>query len=135
MSIISALDEISEYALSLDEFLNPVTYKGRSAVEILLCRLIMLEPGTFETHPEMGVGLVSKYRNMPSTEVDTLRSDIQSQISTYMPWLYGVEVKTETLQDGKLRIAIKASDELFALTYSKNTASLKTEQLTLDSFA
>lgn len=95
----------------------------------------MLEPGTFETHPNMGVGIVSRYRNMPSTEVDTLKDDIKEQISTYMPWLYGVEVNTKVLSDGKLRISIKASDELFALTYTKNTANLKSEKLSLDSFA
>lgn len=135
MSIISALDNVTEYALSLDEFLNPVKYKGRSAIEILLCRLILLEPGTIETHPNMGVGLVSKYRNMPSSELSTLNSDIQEQITTYMPWVYGVEVKTSVTKKGELRIAIKANDEIFALTYNKDTANLKSEKLSLESFA
>ena len=134
---ISTLDDITEYSLNLDSFLNPTIYKGRSAVEILICRLILLEPGTIETHPNMGVGISSKYRNMASSDLTELDNDIKDQITTYMPFIYGVEVKTAVLKKGILRIAIKANDELFALTFdsNKDNSALKIEKLDLESFA
>ena len=132
---ISDLNETKEYALALDDFLNPVTFKGRDAIEILLCRIILLEPGTYETHPYMGVGIVSKYRYMHNIDINTLRDDISNQIATYLPWLYGVEVRTSIPSQGKIRIVIKANDQVFALTYDTSTTTLKRESLSLDAFA
>lgn len=132
---ISELDEIYEYGLAIDDFLNPVKYKGKDAIEVLLCRIILLEPGTYETHPNMGVGIVSRYRYMPNTELGTLREDITQQIATYLPWLYGVEVQTTIPSQGKIRIVIKANEQIFALTYDTSSANLKREKLTLESFA
>ncbi len=135
MGTISELDNIKEYAMSLDDFLNPTTYQGKSAVEILICRLILLEPGTFETHPDMGVGIVSRFRNMKETELPELDSEITRQMTTYLPFVYGVQVQTKFIGKGRIRITIKASDEVFALTYDQNKSGLKREKLSLDSFA
>lgn len=127
------MTNITDHALALDSFLNPVTYKGRSAIEVLLCRLILLEPGTIQTHPNMGVGIVSRYRNAPSSELAVLDDDIKNQINTYLPGLVGVEVKTNLVKNGVLRIAIKANDQLFALTYDSSNTSLNSEKLSLES--
>lgn len=134
IKIPADLDNIKEYGLAIDDFLNPVQYKGRSAIEILLCRLILLEPGTFETHPDMGVGLISKYRYMNSEELHKLNRDIENQITVYMPWLYAVEVHTSIPEEGHLQIVIEANNQIFALTYDNSTTTLKREKLSLDSF-
>ena len=39
-------------------------------------RLILLTPGTIQTHPEMGVGLITKYRFMYDTELQNLKKVI-----------------------------------------------------------
>ena len=134
MNKISGLDNITEYAMSLDSFLNPTTYKGRSAVEILLCRLILLEPGTFETHPNMGVGIVSRFRNIKENELSELDTEIESQITTYLPFVYGVKVQTKFIGNKQMRIAIKVNEEIFALTYNQSNSNLTSEKLALDSF-
>lgn len=135
MGTISDLDNITEYALSLDDFLNPTTYKGRSAVEILIYRLILLEPGTIETHPNMGVGIVSRFRNMKETELSELDDAITQQLTTYLPFVYGVQVRTKFIGKGRIRITVKASEEVFVLTYDQTNSNLKREKVSLDSFA
>lgn len=135
MNTISELDNITEFALSLDSFLNPTTYKGRSAVEILICRLILLEPGTIETHPDMGVGIVSRFRNMKETELPELDAEITKQMTKYLPFIYGAQVQTKFVGAKQIRIAIKANDELYALTFDQNKSTLKSEKLSLESFA
>lgn len=122
VSIISELDNITEYAMNLDSFLNPTTYKGRSAVEILICRLILLEPGTIETHPDMGVGIASRFRHMSADNLVELNQEIQNQITTYLPQIYAVDVQT-SIKKQVLQIKIKANDEFFALTYSPDSNS------------
>ena len=124
--------EIRDHALALDSFLNPVTYKDRSAVEMLICRLILLEPGTFQTHPDMGVGIVSRYRYAPKSELSNLSRDIENQISTYLPDVHGVEVKCTLPKDGILRIAVKLDDQVYALSFNTSEASLKPEKLDVD---
>lgn len=79
-----AVDE-SEPLLSVDKYYKPLVAEGENYATLMLIRLILLEPGTFQTHPGMGVGLVSKFRY--STEVDmvTLANVIKDQIMTYLP--------------------------------------------------
>ena len=50
---------ITEFSFSVDDFENPKTYKDAEAIATLLVRLLILEPGTFQSHPDMGVGLYS----------------------------------------------------------------------------
>ena len=52
---------ITEFGFSVDEFQNPKNYKNAEAIATLLSRLLLLEPGTIQSHPDMGVGLYSKY--------------------------------------------------------------------------
>ena len=136
---MSSMDSMKDYALDIDSFLNPVEYTGKSALEILICRLILLEPGTIETHPEMGVGLISRFRHAPRSELKTLDRRITDQITKYLPGVYGVEVKTSlTSKTGELKIAVKANDQIFALVYDSNATSgsgLTTQTLSIDSFA
>lgn len=139
VSTSGGLANITDHALAIDSFKNTVTYKGFSAIEMQICRLIMIEPGTYETHPELGVGLVSRFRDAPSSELETLDRRIKEQMTTYMPDVYGVEVKTSLVpKTGELRIAVKANGQVFAFTFNKNQSTLKAEKVainSLDSFA
>ena len=70
-----------EYVLSTNSFKKPKVLTGKTAIATLLVRIILLEPGTDPLQPEMGVGLVSKYRFLNGPlEVD-LKNDIKSQVS------------------------------------------------------
>lgn len=90
---------LHEHTLSVDEFNNPKVLKNSEAIATVLVRLLLLEPGTFETHPDMGVGIVSKYRYSFHGRADELRSDFQNQIEKYLPTFQGVKVQVSEIDD------------------------------------
>ena len=73
---------ISEFSFSVDDFKSPKVYKNPKAVAVLLTRLLLLEPGTIQSHPEMGVGLYSNFMyGMEGATASSLKSSIQKQIT------------------------------------------------------
>ena len=74
-----------ELSLSLNPFGRPREYSGRIAWAHLIMNLIMMEPGTYPSQPDMGVGL-NRYSYQT---VDTWLSEVQNlikyQINTYLP--------------------------------------------------
>lgn len=109
------LSELKEPLITLNKFQRPVELQGQDAEIMLIIRLILLEPGTIQTHPEMGVGLISLYRYTVDVDLDKLRSRIQNQISTYLPMFTTVEVRVDlNVNEHTLYIYID-SDQLNAL--------------------
>lgn len=109
------LSELKEPLMTLNKFQRPVELQGQDAEIMLIIRLILLEPGTIQTHPEMGVGLISLYRYTVDVDLDKLRSRIQNQISTYLPMFTTVEVRVDlNVNEHTLYIYID-SDQLNAL--------------------
>lgn len=88
-----------EYTLSTDEFNKPRVLKSKDAIAQLLIHLILLEPGTYSNRPEMGVGLVSRYRYTNTNNIINLQNDIQNQIETYLPEFIGVDVNVSFDED------------------------------------
>lgn len=89
----SLLENITkEPCLTVDEFNRPKILEGREAISTLLVHLILLEPGTYASHPTMGVGLVSRYRYNDEESLEQLQEDIYEQISMYLPEFQAVDV-------------------------------------------
>lgn len=90
-------DGSREYTLSVDSFNDPKVYKSPKSIQLLLTRLILLEPGTFQSHPEMGVGIISKFRYSidDGNLVQNLCSRIRTQIDTYIPIFTGAQVTAQ----------------------------------------
>lgn len=102
--------------MSINDFNEPKEYVNAEAVMALFTRLLLLDPGTIQSHPEMGVGLVTRYRySLEGAEV-TLQADIRQQINTYLPQFAGAEVIVRMV-DHSFRIAITFSNYLFAFLY------------------
>lgn len=107
--------------MSVDEFNNPKVFKNAEAVMVQLTRLILLNPGTIQSHPNMGVGLVQRYRySMEGNEV-YLKSDIINQINTYLPNYQGADVKV-VFKDHVCYISITIDSTIFMIMYDE-TAS------------
>ena len=75
----------TEPLLSVDKYYKPLVAKGENYATLMLIRLILLEPGTFQTHPDMGVGLVSRFRYSTGIDMVKLAASIKEQIMTYLP--------------------------------------------------
>lgn len=110
-----------EGVFSTNEYNIPKVLKDKEEVIILLIRLILLEPGSNPLHPEMGVGLRSRWSNCAVEDLPKLEVEIKKQIIIYMP-LYqqaSVIVKSE---NSIMRISVNIDDTLYKFTTSEKPA-------------
>lgn len=100
---------LKEYHLDVNDFNQPRETTGKNAVAILLVRLLLLEPGTDPMRPEMGVGLLSKYRYMFPTRLSELKQDIINQLEIYLTPYQTIGVELD-IDDKELLIDITVDD-------------------------
>ena len=102
-----------EYLLTVDEFSNPQVVEGKSAIALLLSRLILLEPGSDPLHPDMGVG-IRRYRfNSNKNNLNSLKDIIENQVNTYLPTFQGSEVQLIMTEEKILNINITVGDTTY----------------------
>lgn len=121
---------ITEFSFSVDDFENPKTYKDAEAIATLLVRLLILEPGTFQSHPDMGVGLYSNYAYILEGNASKLQSSFQHQIDTYLPQLTGVRV-TVNEKGSVYYIMAQVEESVFGIYYDTKSQEIKTAVSTL----
>lgn len=116
---------IKEYSLGIDKFNRPAVYDQPKSSYIKIVRLILLEKGTYPTKPDMGVGLVSKYRYADiKTATTNLKNDIDNQIATYLPEYQAAQIDVEA-DKKEIKINITINKLTYQLMYNKeeNTIS------------
>ena len=121
---------LTEQSFSIDDFQNPKLYTNGQAVCTLLVRLIMLEPGTIQSHPDMGVGIISRYRYSVEGAESELQADIQRQVNKYLPILQGVRI-TVKQQDHAFYIAAEYEGVLYGVSIDVETSEVKTNSASL----
>ena len=99
----------TEPLLSVDKYYKPLVAKDFDYTTLLLVRLILLEPGTIQTHPDCGVGLVSKFRYSTDVKMRDLEIRIKEQIVKYLPQFSLVRVRCE-LEDKIIKIYITSEE-------------------------
>ena len=107
---------ITEPTLSIDEFNNPKVIKNERAVMLLITRLVLLNKGTIQSHPDMGVGLVARYRYSDQDQARALQADIVQQIAQYLPQFQGAEVRVE-YEDHMFYISVILREQAFMMLY------------------
>ena len=117
-----------EHLLSINKFEKPTVAQDNDAVSILITRLILLEPGTIQSHPEMGVGLVSRYRYSEIRNIESLRRDIADQIAKYLPTLSGTDVEV-TANDKSITISVTADNVMYSYNFDAATSTLTLKDL------
>ena len=111
---------MQEHVLSINNFNMPKVYDKSDATYMLIVRLLLLEPGKFQSHPYMGIGLKSKYRyNNQEGFLQTLQKDIKNQISMYLPQLSFTDI-TLTIKDRILGIIINTNDGAYVVAYDND---------------
>lgn len=86
---------MKEYLLAINDFNLPKSLDGIETDIILIIRLLLLDPGTYQSHPNMGVGLVSKWRYSDAERLSDLEEEIQKQITAYLPYLAAISVSVK----------------------------------------
>lgn len=117
---------LKEYALSVNEFNQPAEARGKRAIGVFLIRLLLMDKGTDPMRPDMGVGIVSRYRYMFEEQCSELISDIRQQIQTYLLSYSNFLVEAKVV-DKELVLDITINDE----TYSFKSMNLNSETMTL----
>lgn len=113
---------MQEHVLSINDFSMPKVYDGSDADYLLIVRLLLLEPGTFQSHPNMGVGLKSKYRfNNDPALLQNLQTDIKNQINNYLPQLSTAEITVSLGEQHILGIIIDTGNGAYVLAYNGET--------------
>ena len=114
---------VKEYFLGVDEFKHPKSYTQQDATYVLLIRLILLEKGTYPTRPDMGVGIVSRYRWANTDQMEQLKTDISDQITTYLPEFQDVDVAVSA-SDLTILIEITIDGYTYQVTYTREVSTL-----------
>lgn len=88
-----------------------------------------MEKGTIQSHPEMGVGIRSRYRFADTNKMSMLKYDIKNQIESYLPPSYGnVDVNCQIINK-VIVINIVANEMLFRFTYDQTTDIFKLSEI------
>lgn len=108
---------MKEHVLSLNDFGMPKVFDENDSAYVLIIRLLLLEPGKFQSHPEMGVGIRSRYRfNNQENFLMNLQNDTKKQIDKYLPELSATDV-TFTSNDNILGIIINTTEGAYVIAY------------------
>lgn len=111
-----------EGLFSTNDYNTPKTITGKEEIAVLIIRLLLLEPGTDPLHPEMGVGILSRYKHCLEDDISELQLEIQKQITVYMPQYQTVSV-TAQLISSELYLTVNIDDTLYNFTTGSSTGS------------
>lgn len=118
---------IYEHSFSVDDFENPKVYKNSEAMAVLLTRLLLLEPGTIQSHPEMGVGLISKYRYSVEGAASKLKADFEAQIEAFLPdYFQGVTINV-TQKGHTFLITAEIDGSIYGISYDSSTSQIESK--------
>ena len=115
------------HLLSLNNFGMPKVLSEDNAAYTKIIYLIMLEKGKYQSHPNMGVGIRSRYRfNNSENLLEILREDIMNQIKQYLPELSMVDISLTLNSITKvINILIDTNNGTYAVSYNPSTDSIK----------
>lgn len=119
-----------EYLLSINEFIQPKVLSGDQAAYTDIIRLFLLDPGTNQTHPEMGIGIRSRYRFSDASEISTLREEVKVQMQTYLPNLLTMDIQIETYGTTLAIFITSENNDVYGIGYNIDTGAIG--GLTLD---
>ena len=92
----------AELSLSTNAFNQPLEYSGKNAWIKLIIDLLLTEPGTYPSNPEIGIGLKNYEFQFIESAIVEIEEKLQYQIKTFLPDLPVTDliVKSENI-DGK----------------------------------
>lgn len=118
---------LREYSLNIDSYNSPLVYKNFNALGTLIMRLLLLEPGTITHSPNMGLGLISKYRYIQSDKARQLAQAIKDQIKDYIDNTIASDVNVSFPNKGEniMVIDIRLDQYQFRYFYDRDKITLK----------
>lgn len=124
---------ITEHLIATDVYNKPHTIKNKDALAVLIIRLLLMDPGTNPLHPEMGVGLVSRYRFSSSSDMTTLNSEISDQMKNFLPKFSYTNVSC-SVKEGNIIVNISIDDTLYTFTTETDDSKILPGQIKLSDY-
>lgn len=115
---------MTEYTMSVNSFNRPKELTGNDAIYTLLVRLFLLDPGTNQSFPNMGLGARKRYRYSFQEDIVKLESEFKDQINTYLPSLNLVDIKAK-LVDKTLLVQAQINSTVFEINFNTETKTIE----------
>lgn len=117
---------MKEALMSINKYNKPKILKDEDSTCLLLLRLLLLTPGSIQSHPKMGVGIISKWRYSDMEQLSELEVEIERQISTYLPMLLSskVEIFPNKEKEGEIIINISTNNVVYSFESDNNELRL-----------
>lgn len=114
-----------EYLLDINKYNRPTEVTDKDAVYILISRLMVLEPGSIQSRPKMGIGIVSQWRYSDAAELSKLKTTIKQQMATFLPELSLVNVDLDySASTAQLNISMQIDDVIYNFKVADGVFSL-----------
>lgn len=120
---------MQEALLSVNKYDRPKVLKNENATSMLLLRLLLLTPGTIQSRPNMGVGIISRWRYTDMENIKDLESEIERQISKYLPNLIASKVTVNPSENRKGEILIDITINNVIYSFETDNTELKLTDL------
>lgn len=109
--------------LSTNSFDEPTIVKDINAAQVAIIRLLLLEKNTIQSHPDMGIGLITRWRYGDTLDLGKLATEIQDQIDLYLPSLAGSTVDLVP-QERDLYIKVLHQNVVYGFKLDNDAGSL-----------
>lgn len=86
--------KIYDYPLSINKINLPKELENIDALTLYLKKLIIMDKGTYESNPNMGVG-IRNYRYDDPSNLLLLKNEIEDQIMKFLPYFSTIDVNVE----------------------------------------
>ena len=116
-----------EYTFGINKFKKPNSVTNGNAIGTRLMELIMMEPGDDPLHPDMGVGL--KTFRYGVNNLDKLKTRVENQIATYLPFYQNANVAIIRTPDKVCNIEITIGNTLYVYDSNEVTKPIKLEDI------
>ena len=116
-----------EYTFGVNKFKKPNSVKDNNAIGTRLMELMMMEPGDDPLHPDMGVGL--KTFRYGVNNLDKLKTRVENQIATYLPFYQNVNVAIIRTPDKVCNIEITIGSTVYVYDSYEVTKPIKLEDI------
>lgn len=108
------------HVLSLNDFSRPKVFDKADAEYVNIVYLMLLNKGTYQSHPNMGLGIRERYRFDNSENLlNDLRNDIRNQLTQFLPTINVTNVET-ILKDKTLGVIIYTISGVYVVVYDSD---------------
>lgn len=119
---------MEEHVLKINSFNQPKILTGTEAIYTLIIRLFLMDKGTNKAHPDMGLGLLKRYRYYDADKLDDIVTDAYDQISRFIPLLTVTSISVSySSTNNSLIITVTVDNDIyyvFSADFEEDTITL-----------